>query len=261
MVKVLTVMSDAAFATTLQERFSQRFGDELSLQHAQGALYALTMLERDTPHLIISGKDLGDMSGLDFYEIVRDDTSAKDVAFILLDPDAKQLASSHLNKFLEERAHPADILRAAFELLIANGHIREDRQVPRHRLRSTLHRNDAKVSGTLEVFTLFDLVVSLTQKENSGRLYVLLGDTETVMFFEKGRFVHAEYEAIIGEDAVVRIFAEADKYKDAEFFFEPSNVPLPQGSSTIHTTVQELLLKVAVELDHERESALHPLKR
>ena len=113
-----------------------------------------------------------------------------------------------------------------------------------------------KVSGTLEVFTLFDLVVSLTQKENSGKLYVLLGDTESAMFFEKGRFVHAEFEGIVGEGAVVRIFAEADKYTDAEFFFEPSETPLPRGSTTIRSTVQELLLKVAVELDHEREAAL-----
>lgn len=260
-MKVLTAMTDVAFARSLHERFEKRFGAELEVQNAEGALYALTMLERDTPDLIISGKELGDMSGLDFHEIVRDDSSAKDVAFILLDPDATQLASSNSDKFLEERAHPADILKAAFELLIANGHIKEDRQVPRNRLRSNLQRNDAKVSGTLEVFTLFDLVVSLTQKENSGRLYVLLGDTESMMFFERGRFVHAEFEGVVGEDAVVRIFAEADRYKDAEFYFEPSEVPLPQGSTTIHSTVQELLLKVAVELDHEREAALHPVKR
>ncbi len=257
-MKVLTAMTDVTFAASLHERFEKRFGAELEIQNAEGALYALTMLERDTPDLIISSKDLGDMSGLDFHEIVRDDSSAKDVAFILLDPDAQQLASSSSDKFLEERAHPADILKAAFELLIANGHIREDRQMPRNQLRSTLQRNDAKVSGTLEVFTLFDLVVSLTQKENSGKLYVLLGDTESAMFFEKGRFVHAEFEGMIGEQAVIRIFAEADKYKDAEFYFEPSE--LPKNSTTIHATVQELLLKVAVELDHEREAALHPRK-
>ncbi len=260
-MKVLTAMTDVTFARSLHERFAKRFGGELEIENAEGALYALTMLERDTPDLIISGKELGDMSGLDFHEIVRDDTSAKEVAFILLDPDATQLASSDSDKFLEERAHPADILKAAFELLIANGHIREDRQVPRNRLRSNLQRNDAKVSGTLEVFTLFDLVVSLTQKENSGRLYVLLGDTESAMFFEKGRFVHAEFEGVVGEDAVVRIFAEADKHKDAEFFFEPSEAALPKNSHTIYTTVQELLLKVAVELDHEREAARHPVRR
>ena len=252
-------MTDVAFARSLHERFEKRFSDELEIQNAEGALYALTMLERDVPDLIISGKDLGDMSGLDFREIVRDDSSAKEVAFILLDPDAGQLASSDLDGFLEERAHPADILKAAFELLIANGHIKEDRQAPRDRLRSTLQRSDAKVSGTLEVFTLFDLVVSLTQKENSGRLYVLLGDTESTMFFDKGRFVHAEFEGVAGEDAVVRIFAEADNYKDAEFYFEPSTSL--QGSNTIHSTVQELLFKVAVELDHEREATLQPIKR
>ena len=257
-MNVLLVTHDSTLTEQLHERFSKRFGRELKLQTAEGALYALTMLERDTPDLIVSSKHLSDMSGLDFHEIVRDDTSAKDVAFILLDPSASAVTPSNLSRFLEEHAHPADILRAAFELLLANGRVHDTRRAPRDRLHATARHGDAKVSGTLEIFTLFDLVVSLTQRENSGSLYVIFGSGEAVMFLEKGRFVHAEFDEMVGEEAVVRIFAEADIYKNAEFHFEPNDTPLSSDSTTIHTSVQALLLKVAVALDHERETVLQP---
>jgi CheY-like chemotaxis protein len=54
---------------------------------AENATFALTMLERDQPDLIVSSDELGDMSGRDLHEIVRSDpamnsvTSAKNHRF------------------------------------------------------------------------------------------------------------------------------------------------------------------------------------
>lgn len=110
------------------------------------------------------------------------------------------------------------------------------------------------MSGTLEVMSLFDLVLSLTQKRNSGRLYLLLAGVEALLVFQQGRFVHAEYEQETGETALLHIFLEAERHPEAEFFFEPSP-PLPQEGMTLHAPVQELLLKVAVALDHRRNVA------
>lgn len=249
-------MDDDTLTAELRKRFVGRFGGVLELHVAREALYALTMLEREPPDLIVSGKQLGDMSGLEFHEIIRDDASTKALAFILLDSDAPPLEPAHLAISLDERAHPADVLRATFELLAER--VPDDRNRPREGpppAASPVRRGDAKVSGTLEIFTLFDLVVSLTQKKNSGYLFVSLGDYEALMRLDQGCLVHAEFGGLTGEAAVVRIFAAADTHHNAEFRFEPSSVPVPRGDVTIHATVQELLLKVAVELDHEREAA------
>lgn len=153
-------------------------------------------------------------------------------------------------------AHPADVLEAAFSLMVAGGRL-EDAPRPFHGAFPGGQRGgrDVKVSGTLEVMTLFDLVMSLTQKRNSGRLYLLLGRVEALLAFEQGRFVHAEYQELTGEAAVMKIFWEAELRPSAEFFFEPSGVRLPPGGATLHTSVQEVLLKVAVGLDHRRELA------
>ena len=68
----------------------------LYTQHAPSGLYALTMLERERPNLVVSGENLGDMSGQELLSIVREDLSMRDVAFILIAADAMEELDNNL---------------------------------------------------------------------------------------------------------------------------------------------------------------------
>ena len=145
-------------------------------------------------------------------------------------------------------------LESALSLLVSSGRV-EDARRPQSTFSRGRGGRDAKVSGTLEVVSLFDLVLLLTQKSSTGKLYLLLGQVEAIFAFQGGQFVHAEYSELTGEAAVMKIFWKAELRPDTEFFFEPSPHKLPPGGVTIHSSVQEILLKVAVGLDRPHESA------
>ncbi len=111
-------------------------------------------------------------------------------------------------------------------------------------------------SGTLEIFTLFDLAVSLTSNLKIGKLFVRIVEDEGMIFFYRGALTHAEYKTLTGETALLKIFADADEFKsDTEFIFEPlESDSLPQPFHSITNTIDKLLFSVAVELDHQREA-------
>ena len=111
-------------------------------------------------------------------------------------------------------------------------------------------------SGTLEIFTLFDLAVSLTSNLKVGSLHIRIAKDEGSIFFFKGSLSHAEFKNLTGEPALLAIFAMADQYKsDTEFIFEPLELDrLPLDFASIQTPIDKLLFTVAVELDHQREA-------
>ena len=80
-MKALVVMDSSLETLELCDELT-RAG--LYTQHAPSGLYALTMLERERPDLIVSKEDLGDMTGHELLEILREDASTNDTVFVLL---------------------------------------------------------------------------------------------------------------------------------------------------------------------------------
>lgn len=249
-MKVLVVTPNAQRHQALGDQFFN-YDPECIVERAESGFFALTMIERDMPDVIVADADVSDMTGQEFLEILRDDESMAQISVVLLDENAKaSFAASEHEVILAKDAADTEILAAATRIL----------QKPRleHNLNAPLHgevlaerpADNVKLQGTLEVISLFDLVLSLTQKANSGRLYVLLGSEESAMFFEGGRFVHAEYGKHTGEDALAQTFSAVDNYQNAEFYYQPSSEKLPKEARTLDRPVQELLLQVAIHLDH-----------
>lgn len=253
-MNVLAVTQDEVQATALEAHFRRRLGSALTFEHLRSGTRALERLTRESADVVICARDTEDMPGLTVLQRVRRD---QETAVVLLDRGAlSQFVPSRFDAVLDTSADPADVLDAAYSLLAADGFF-DDAARPFHGAfpGSTRSGRDVKVSGTLEGMTLFDLVLSLTQKRNSGRLYLLLGEVEAQLAFQQGRFVHAEYQQLTGENAVMKVFLEAELHPNTEFFFEPCSVCLPAGGATLHTSVQEILLKVALELDRHRLTA------
>ena len=229
---------------------------------AAGGLYALTMLEHMGPRAIVSAAQLEDMSGFDFYDIVRSDETMRDLSFLLLDEaSVAGLDPSYADVVLPADAPPEAIVGALKKLLAPPEAGAGSRPGPRTRLSSGAQRAK-NLSGTLEVLTLFDLTMSLSQNARSGRLNIYfhredpqeLGEAAVV--FREGDLVHARFANLTGEEALFRLFFETETADDAEFSFEASESSGgPPGEVTIATPVQQLLLKAAVELDHLREEA------
>jgi CheY-like chemotaxis protein len=274
---------------------------------AENATFALTMLERDQPDLIVSSDQLGDMTGRDLYEIVRSDPTMNTITFILLDGTAQhKISDSPKDLELSWMTTTGEIVKAARDLLGMNNialptnnkppatsltskaplplrksesgtsalgtsalskPVQEVRETAQPEKPTTLFPSKAMsqggtksrqvgASGTLEIFTLFDLAVSLTSNLKIGKLFVRIVDEEGLIFFFKGALTHAEYKTLTGESALLKIFGDADEFKsDTEFIFEPLEVDtLPATFHSITNTIDKLLFNVAVELDHQREA-------
>jgi CheY-like chemotaxis protein len=257
-VKVAMVLADGSQSGALRRRFQQRF-PEFSVEVLRSAENALTLFRQDPPNLIVSTGEVAGVSGLELLKRVHGDTALCDVPFILLDETVLDtFTPSPLEVVLERRAHPAVVVAAAASLLMKASPANRDPEeppIPLHGVLGGRQLQGIKMSGTLEVLSLFDLVLSLTQKRNSGRLYLLLGGTEAHLFFQQGSLVHAAFERWVGEAAVLRIFAAAETHQDAEFYYEPTRMPLPQNGATLTAPVQEVLLRVAIALDQQRTTS------
>jgi CheY-like chemotaxis protein len=226
---------------------------------AENATFALTMLERDQPDLIVSSDQLDDMTGRDLYEIIRSDPAMANITFILLDGSAPtKIPDSPKDLELSWMTTTTEIVKAAKDLLrmnsapsslgttppatslsskgplqpresqpgvsgngaLGNGALGSSalsspaQQAKEPSKPATIFPSKAVstsrtgegamksrqvgASGTLEIFTLFDLAVSLTSNLKIGKLYVRIVEDEGMMFFYRGALTHAEYKMITG---------------------------------------------------------------
>jgi CheY-like chemotaxis protein len=110
-VKALVVMDSSLETLELCDELT-RAG--LYTQHAPSGLYALTMLERERPDLIVSKEDLGDMTGHELLEILREDNSTNDTVFVLLADNASNLGPNDVlmppNASNHEIIHRSELL-------------------------------------------------------------------------------------------------------------------------------------------------------
>jgi CheY-like chemotaxis protein len=240
-MNVLLAISNPAYAAQLSGA-CQHAG--YATQVIAGGLFALTLLERMKPDVVISDSELEDMSGQDFYEIVRSDTSLDTVRFILLDTgalvekgDATLPAQSPIPTVMQTVAH----------LL--------SQQFPKREgvLESPSTRAHQHMSGTLEIITLYDLIVSLTQNNRSSKLWLTFPDEALIVTYE-GQVIHAMFRQKIGMSALLEIFRQNEQTNSAGFVVETlESADIPKVPRTIHKPVSQLLLEIAVELDHLRE--------
>jgi CheY-like chemotaxis protein len=246
-LKVFTVTLNAQRAVAFDAHFSS-LGFEF--QTTSDALYALTALERDQPDLIVCDSDAGGMSGQEFHEIVRSEPHLNAVVFVLLDATAH--LSGSLDLMLPSDATPEEIAAMARTTLVNLGRLEPDR-FEKGSLRSS--SNDPQLTGTFEVLSLFDLIVSLTHGQKSGDLCIQLASAEAKITIRSGRVTHATYQGKVGEDALLLTFTAVEEDQGAEFVLRGLHASdKAQAVHTINTPIDQLLLKVAVGMDHHKKA-------
>lgn len=248
MIRVLIAAADPLQAAALHGQFGAGFAGRAELELVGGALYALTSLEREGADLVVSAETLEDMGGRDLYDLVCDDEALRQVPFVLLTGSLTDLAPLPQHALLGAHATPAEVLAAAFTLLVAAGRLAEP---PRGKVGGA----HVKLSGTFEALSLFDLVTSLNRGRKSGRLVVAVGQAEAVLHFDEGSLIHAHLDRANGEEAVMAIFSAVERAPASAFGFSAAPGEPGGGLATIQTSVDKLLLQAAVALDEQKRVA------
>jgi CheY-like chemotaxis protein len=244
-LRVLVLTANPIRAEALYTHFSSL---DFECGVKSDALYALTALERDHPDLIVCDADAGGMSGLEFHEIVRSEPHLNAVVFVLLDDTARLMGP--LDLVLSPDATPDEIAGATRTALVNLGRLEAD-EFEKGTIRSS--STDARLTGTFEVMSLFDLIVSLTHSRKSGDLCIQLAEAEARVTIRAGRITHATYKGKVGEDALLLTFSAVEEDQGAEFVLRGLNTS-DQSVSTINTPIDQLLLKVAVGMDLSKKT-------
>ena len=244
---MLIAAADPPQAAALHRQFEAGFAGRAALEIVGGALYALTSLERQGADLVVSAETLEDMDGRDLFELVCDDEALRQVPFVLLSGSFADIVPLPQHALLGAHASPAEVLAAAFTLLVAAGKLAEQRR--------GAGGEHSTLSGTFEALPLFDLVTSLNRGRKSGRLVIQALDAEAVLHFDEGNLVHAHFDRANGEEAVMAIFAAVEFTPASSFDFLAAPDGPGGGLVTIQTPVDRLLIQAAVALDEQKRVA------
>lgn len=228
---------------------------------AGGGLYALTMLEREQPHLLLTRFDLGDMTGPELCALIKRDDFLAGIQVVMLARNLEEkLAAERSGGFdlvlVDDR--PVAILAASLRRLVERGAQPEPPPPP-----AEDQVREQSIDGTLGVLNFTELTQALSQTGKTGRLVLETGgDGPTVVLFEAGRVRHATYRNAHGIPAFARLYCETERAGGTVFRFEPmSRERIAAEPCTIDRPAQQLLLTAAVELDHFNTTELSTFSR
>jgi CheY-like chemotaxis protein len=216
--------------------------------------FALTMIERDRPDLIVSRARVSDIDGFELCSIVRSDPALSGVLFLLLlagpeeDVPAGALGEGP-DRVLVGEFTTGTIVSEVVSLL------RPEVVV------AAVPDAAQSLGGSLGIMDLPDLTQAIALGGKTGTLVLTLGAGPGLIVFERGRIVHAEFEGLGGERAFTALVAAACRQGGGSFVFNPLEAPGPELPRTITRPVKQLLLDTAAEIDEGRAgpSAIAPI--
>jgi CheY-like chemotaxis protein len=229
-------------------------GDGYEVSVAASGSFALTQIEWDRPHVIVTQARVDDMDGCELFGLVRSDPKTRDIPFLLLAGLERQIAA-------QAAAHGVDRL--------CTGHV--SMRVFVDGVRALLTGEPAAgasapaasaapkepsaqvMRGTLDVMDLPALAQAIAMGGKTGRLTVTLTPGVGVLEFEGGQLVHAEYGGESGEQAFTDLVCGSQAEGAGDFCFAPvardQTGKLPR---TVHRSVDRLLLRIAAGIDEGR---------
>ncbi len=256
MAKVLLVDADRDNRIPLQESLAAS-GYEVLV--APTGSFALTMLERERPDLIVSQAHIQDMDGFELCAIVRSDPATANTLFLVLAqwgagiPNAA--ARARADMVLLGNPAAASVVRWVGVLLRRGG--RTD-GLPGQGAAgaagmAALPEDGPSLQGSLSVLDLMELTQAIGSGRKTGRLTLNLGPGPGTILFDAGRVVHAEFGERKGEQAFKALVAASQEDPGGTFCFVPwDRREATEGPQTIQAGVQQLLLGFALETEEER---------
>ncbi len=171
-MKALILTSQPTQGASLKESFALS-GFEARIEDS--ALYAMTLLERNHPDVIVSAPTLSDLSGLEFFELVRSDPQLALVPFILLS-DTPPAQTGEFDLVLPTHTPAAEVVRSAYRLILELT-----------RKTHGAEASNAGIQGYLGDMNIFELAQWLAKSAKTGRLRLDIGGERATWLFSKGQ--------------------------------------------------------------------------
>lgn len=245
---LLTIIEDESRAS-MYELLMRKAGIEVV--HADGALHALTQLERLTIDALICEADMEDMTGEELRAVIAEDSKMAHVPIFIL-PNPNFLAGK---SSLEDTA-PAgpQLLKHVLDRLGINEGIMPE---------IIQSEAEAQLEGDLSIFQLPELLNWVAEMRLQGHWMVCVedkqGDTRMAHLYMKtgGDVVYAEYAGLVGRAALFALMRAIQIHPKATFRFIKKEQALPLCPSDLTKSTARLLIELAVELDHMQASHPH----
>lgn len=240
MTTLLTILDDDSRAS-MYETLMREAGVEVI--HAEGALHALTQLERVPVDAIICDPHMEDMTGEDFKAVVAEEAHTASVPVFIL-PDSGVLSGQ---QGLETSAPSGPQL-----LTRVLGHLQTDAALFPAPMNPAAK---AQLQGDLATFSLPELLNWVSEMRLHGHWLVTVqdspGNTRSAhLFMKDGTLVYAEYAGLIGKAGLFALMRAIEQQPQATFRFLQLERPLILAPSDLGHSTARLLMELAVDLDH-----------
>ncbi len=218
--------------------------------------FALTMLERDRPDLIVSRARIHDIDGYELCGIVRSDPEFTGILFVVLadaedEVPAGAFEEGGADRILVGAFSPETIVTEVRSLLAA-------RTIPESESESAAEPVPVAVAaapeglrGSLDVMDLAEVAQAIALGGKTGHLVLALASGEGTVVFDRGRIVHAEFGQLVGEPAFTALVVTSHRAPGGTFFFNPMEAAT-SFQRTIERSVESLLLSTAAGIDEGR---------
>ena|SRR2546425_1786832 len=226
--------------------------------------FALTMIERDRPDLIVSHANIPDIDGFELCSIVRSDPALGNVLFLLLAASGDDFPDGALDggpdRFLVGEFTDDTIVGEVQSLLSGASAVSmpappspppSPQPMANHQPAADSEPTGV-LRGSLGVMDLPDVAQAIGLAGKTGQLSVALAAGAGSVIFERGRVVHAEFGALESEAAFAALVAAAQRDVTGSFCFSPLEQVSPSVPRSITRPIEQLLLSVAADIDEGR---------
>lgn len=251
MARVLLIDPDRAARVALEQALERAGITDVS--GVTSGSFALTMLERERPDVVVCRARMPDIDGWELCEIARNDPALSDVRFVVLaaaGDEAPVGAVRAADRVLAGEPDPDEVVAEVRSLL---ADLAASRPAP-----PAEPADDGRgLGGSLAVMDLAEVAQAIGLGAKTGELVVTVGGDEGTLVFDHGRLVHAEFKRLRGEPAFAALIAAAHRQR-GWFRFHPQERAVPRGGRTIERSLESLLLSVAADIDEGRAGTPGP---
>jgi hypothetical protein len=220
-----------------------------SLDQLEGCLTQHTTLAVVLGMVVQSELDLG-------YPKLKTEGRLEGRTFVAIFGPAARMLGRERDMQLPATTRPHEVLRF-LRNLIDNPQTAPQNTKAAAPLRSSVRTQAApELNGTLEFFSLFELMTLLGGSNKSGILHLHWDDLGARILVEDGQIRHAQWDNTTGEAALSKIFLEAHRYPEGRFFFEDFLEGTPkewQGVLSITAPTDKVLFHMAVTVAQQED--------
>jgi DNA-binding response OmpR family regulator len=244
--RILLIESNVLFAKKLGDALKEQ-GFEV-IPSTQG-VYALTMLEWNTPVAIVCATNLREMGAFEMARLLRADPKTAGIPLIAVggggDQALLEAYRAGCDDYVDRHHSPSDISAHVRSFLIS----RQDGFQPTQMLTTA----ETALSGSLEHLDLAGVIQMLGQSHQTGALHINTVDTDGIIFFEGGEIFHSECGAFFGDEAVTQIIKTCQGAASGIYKFVYGAAA---AQRTVLRSATDLLLDAMREFDEdERDEA------